>query len=305
MSWIDDKGLGPAPWKYTGSQGPEQWNFSKQSSKLGYINNPHWTDEPASLDKHSPCGYWYNGDPGGPISPTGWNGLFFTVGPIGKGPDGDGTYDFGNFWDATQDPGVPDGSILLVYDYTRITNVYGSFSKNLFVRGVGETPISVYMSGESAYPSLWLNGQSNIIFENLHLIGSGLWHSVISGSSSDVTCIVNKCFLDPINENWCVEDYSAGSLTLRNCKLARYISPPWDNPQFRYCDLSKINLVGVEFYPNLSMTFGHNTGSFSASDYVEDPTVGYGYDYGDLIISDEFLAYYGYCWTNPIPGSCP
>jgi hypothetical protein len=226
--------------------------------------------------------------------PAGWSGSFFTVGPVGKGPDGDGTYDFGNLWDATQDPGVPDGSILLVYDYTRITNAYGSFSKNLFVRGVGETPISVYMSGLSAYPSLWLNGQSNIVFENLHLIGSGLWHSVISGSSSDVTCMINKCFLDPINENWCVEYYSAGSLTLRNCKLARYKESPWDLPQFSHCDLSKMNLVGVEFYPELKTTGGGNTGSFSDPDYVEEPTPGYGYDYGSFVITDAFLAAHGY-----------
>jgi len=60
MSWIDDKGLGPAPWKYTGSQGPEQWNFSKQIAKRGYINNPYWTNDPASLNKHNPCGYWFD-----------------------------------------------------------------------------------------------------------------------------------------------------------------------------------------------------------------------------------------------------
>jgi len=29
--------------------------------KLGYINNPRWTEEPASLTEHSPCGYWFRG----------------------------------------------------------------------------------------------------------------------------------------------------------------------------------------------------------------------------------------------------
>ena len=48
-SWIDEnKGEGP-------------WAFVKQETKLGYLNNPYWTEEPASNNSHSPCGYWIKG----------------------------------------------------------------------------------------------------------------------------------------------------------------------------------------------------------------------------------------------------
>jgi hypothetical protein len=30
--------------------------------KYGYINNPRWTKDPASLSEHSPCGYWWRGE---------------------------------------------------------------------------------------------------------------------------------------------------------------------------------------------------------------------------------------------------
>ncbi|MBW2570356.1 MAG: hypothetical protein JRE47_13590 [Deltaproteobacteria bacterium] len=45
MTWIDDnKGSGP-------------WNFTEQPQKLGYINNPNFTEE--ATPTHSPCGYWF------------------------------------------------------------------------------------------------------------------------------------------------------------------------------------------------------------------------------------------------------
>ena len=49
MSWKDDKDLGPG-----------QWNFTKPTTKLGYINNPRWTRNPASINEHHPCGYWFD-----------------------------------------------------------------------------------------------------------------------------------------------------------------------------------------------------------------------------------------------------
>jgi len=47
MSWKDDKDLGP-------------WDFSKQDDKLGYVNNPEFTEDPNDPDLHEPCGYWYS-----------------------------------------------------------------------------------------------------------------------------------------------------------------------------------------------------------------------------------------------------
>lgn len=45
--WKDNKNLGP-------------WALEKQQNKLGYSNNPRWTDTPTA--KHQPCGYWLNGE---------------------------------------------------------------------------------------------------------------------------------------------------------------------------------------------------------------------------------------------------
>jgi hypothetical protein len=48
MSWITDN-KGQAPWK-----------LAKQPNKLGYMNNPRWTQE--ATPKHNPCGYWRKAD---------------------------------------------------------------------------------------------------------------------------------------------------------------------------------------------------------------------------------------------------
>ena len=36
------------------------WPFTKQPKKMGYVNNPFWTDSPADPNHHNPCGYWYS-----------------------------------------------------------------------------------------------------------------------------------------------------------------------------------------------------------------------------------------------------
>lgn len=36
-----------------------EWNFYRQPDKYGYINNPRWTQEPAHINDHLPCGYWH------------------------------------------------------------------------------------------------------------------------------------------------------------------------------------------------------------------------------------------------------
>jgi len=33
--------------------------YEYEFSKLGYINNPYWTEEPATEEKHTPCGFWF------------------------------------------------------------------------------------------------------------------------------------------------------------------------------------------------------------------------------------------------------
>ena len=75
--WIaENKGAGP-------------WSFAKQEKKIGYLNNPRWTDlltgkqqsdlmvwnpnqSPMSSGnsvKHFPCGYWFNDGPSPPSPP--------------------------------------------------------------------------------------------------------------------------------------------------------------------------------------------------------------------------------------------
>lgn len=52
----------------TDNRGEGPWDFVEQPEKLGYINNPLWTDAPASDVEHEPCGYWFKGSV--PPSPT-------------------------------------------------------------------------------------------------------------------------------------------------------------------------------------------------------------------------------------------
>ena len=44
------------------------WPFTRQVLKLGYINNPFWTETPADSTKHSPCGYWHGGGDLNPVT---------------------------------------------------------------------------------------------------------------------------------------------------------------------------------------------------------------------------------------------
>ena len=61
--WKDNKGLGP-------------WDFTEQSNKWGYLNNPLWSARQDSIDfcekvrvplgssdQHKPCGHVHKGPP--------------------------------------------------------------------------------------------------------------------------------------------------------------------------------------------------------------------------------------------------
>lgn len=46
----------------SGTDAPDDsvWPFKKQTTKLGYQNNPNWVQDATSV--HTPCGYWYEND---------------------------------------------------------------------------------------------------------------------------------------------------------------------------------------------------------------------------------------------------
>jgi len=66
------------------------WPFTPSQGVEGYINNPTWTDEPASANRHHPCGYW-------PIIPTPTEPILKDYGPLyAAGDNGDFQLGFGS-----------------------------------------------------------------------------------------------------------------------------------------------------------------------------------------------------------------
>jgi len=212
-----------------------------------------------------------------PSDPVGWSRKFITVGASGK--------DYTTLSGAVT--AASAGDILLCYG----TGLgAASISKRLFIRGVGASPADTEVAALSPTSCPYL------LVENLSMVAVGDW-GVCIGLYGASLIYLNKCYLNATNSNgMCIASRSAvGQLYVRNVYLNRgtgyaHLSRT-SNPYLIYLDYIYLQ----KSQTNGAITYGAGaTNALAESDNVTTPTANYGYAYGTNIITDAFLARYGY-----------
>lgn len=205
--------------------------------------------------------------------PLGWSGRFLTVG-TGK------QYPVIN----TALAAATNGDMLLVYG-THTATEYWTY-KRVFIRGMGSTPSDTIIYG---FYMLSFGSPANVFIENLTIYPTGNWPKCITifnsakvtankvrlyGSDSDDYAIGGKWF-DPKRDNTTL-------CTFQNCYLYRGYS--------HLCYLNLNNIALIKSQLNNTLNTYNCSGTLSTNDTVTTATVGYGADYGDLVITDLFLS---------------
>jgi hypothetical protein len=271
---------------------------------------PEWRTTPVT-DKHLPCGYWdakqnardarvvFNITP--PVGYDTWTcdgveyqGKIYEFGP-GK------TYE--QFYQASISAGVYNPKLLLFYpgDYygqnpgdAPLSLFHGSSSKfeSWFVRGVG--PIEdIIMHGSNQ--TIMAGGYANTVIEGLHIKQTDYYsfhgYPIFSSGNyypSSEKHIYNKILLSEQETTTHFWQVGFGILDIRYCSILTNATTSmlfWDYPYYGiYNDNTLSSVINTYFAHWAGISNG--SGLPTPLDYVSNPTVGYGHEYGDYLISD-------------------
>ena len=212
-----------------------------------------------------------------------WNGRVETVG-IGK--------DYPNMPAALD--GAKDGSLLLIdsgnYNFDAVDR---SIDRRLILRGIGPLSDSVTFYSEGAAQIIQATSGADLIIENLSIEHTVNWMNCLYVLDS-ATVTANRCQFYTENANC----YTVGSgddtghlntaLTrLSNCKITRGYA------HFHHMDLALVELIKSELNNTLYTYYCAAGHTLSIDDHVTTPTEGYGPEYGDFIITNALLKFFG------------
>lgn len=212
------------------------------------------------------------------VFPRGWSGKFITVGPSGK-----------NYTSlAVAINNAKAGDIILCYGTTDWGSTNVTINKKLFIRGMGAATTDTLITNTSSAWSVSVGTGGDLIIENIELSHGYDWRCCYAITGQGVG-LANKCHFKSLNSNiYPVEGggSNSGPSILRNCKITRGYSH-LHNQNLAYVSLDKVEL-------NNTLRTYQCSGGLALNDAVSVPTAEYGYNYGNLIIKNEFLAYHGY-----------
>ena len=202
------------------------------------------------------------------------NGTLFTgtIITVGSGKD------YENIRLAVEE--APNNSLLLVDPGSWNTegDSFLNINKLIYIRGLGASPEDTIL--RVGYWGILSRSGGHGYYENLTIRIEDDWQRAFSASTGGIVT-ANKVRVLPAN----VYTYSAGYVNIpqdgtfnfKNCYLTK------GHRTFVYCNLSLISLDKVEF--DVTPDSWNCSGSLSG-DYVITPTEGYGYNYGELTITN-------------------
>lgn len=234
-------------------------------------------------------------------------------------------YEFGpgktyeQFYQASISAGVYNPKLLLFYpgDYygqnpgdAPLSLFHGSSSKfeSWFVRGVG--PIEdIIMHGSNQ--TIMAGGYTNTVIEGLHIKQTDYYsfhgYPIFSSGNyypSSEKHIYNKILLSEQETTTHFWQVGFGILDIRYCSILTNATTSmlfWDYPYYGiYNDNTLSSVINTYFAHWAGISNG--SGLPTPLDYVSNPTVGYGHEYGDYLISDwEFGATKTLSWNGGTP----
>lgn len=224
-----------------------------------------------------------------------WNGQdIITVGNMGNLPGSSGClsyYLYPNYSTITEAiAAAPDGTLIFIapgqYNEIFVTN------KRLIFRGLGGSPTDtiIYSFGRPYgynIPVRAIAG-SRVLFENLTIQSLTSWEGSYGYQDANTKAIFNKVFFD-----------HSGSSThaIRGWVNGGLLSGSTTPNEFRYCYITRgynhffyVNRVDIGLYKtqfDQAINYYNSSGTLPPSaDYVITPTEGYGYNYGEFIITN-------------------
>lgn len=159
--------------------------------------------------------------------------------------------------------------------------------KRVCIRGLGDTASQTMLyKNYSNGQMLYVFGGGTAIIENCTLRNDYEWRHALS-IGQDATIVINKCSL--IAGTWSytissMDNTFVGSLQVRYSELRkgyRHVAG--------YGSSYKLNLARISlFRTTLDSAFSsiYTEGNLALADYVATPTEGYGYSYGDFLITE-------------------
>lgn len=209
-----------------------------------------------------------------------WSGRVVTVGPSGKQLTKLPQAGWGD---------IPDIALFLVYPGTYNFNMMSDGAYRGHIRGMGASPTDVlieYTSDNNLWiqdNGLWGTGNWVTVIENVYLGASARGLT----STNYANLIANKCRIDhwnsgrydqgTINGHWSPARQN-GDMQIRHSYLYSASSTV-----LCALNLSRVWLKRTE--SNRSLGTYDCGGSLAESDNVTAPTVGYGYTYGEFLIT--------------------
>lgn len=217
-------------------------------------------------------------------------GQILTVGPSGR--------DFTNPRDAFN--AASNGALVLldpgVYlSMSKDTNdhVYQWLDKKLYWRGLGDAPSDTVLENNTSISGMMISAR-DMLFENLQFnpTSDGLlrYYSPITTG-----LILNKCKITNEREkcNYSVangrHDHSGivdGGIKFLNVDFPDTAYGVFTGPQSQYPVVLDKIYVSKCIIPDNDYYGFYLTGSFALLDYVTSPTIGYGSNYGDFLITE-------------------
>ena len=215
------------------------------------------------------------------ISGAPFTGNIVTIGPSGK--------------DYTSVKGAIDSAVVdtlfLIDAGTYIDTSVIEFKNdiNYYIRGLGNiaTDTIINTTGDS-YNRIFVPLKGRIILENIQ-VGYNQWpiaypHENLGYTTMSESMIINKCIIyhnNGIGFGW------SGTLKTMilnvNYSLSKTSKGDSNWAHFTYVDLSKISLNKTSY--NESWKVLYSSGTLFLDDKAIDGTTGYGYEYGDYIIT--------------------
>lgn len=182
------------------------------------------------------------------------------------------------------------GTLILVYGSVPLyTSTWPSVAE-LFIRGMGDTPTDTVVTcqspGEQGISLFGGSTFSSMIIENLKMTQNTTWGKDFLIWNTTGSLIANKCYFHaPTNiynfgGKW-FDPNARGNIAnvlLQNCTIVRGYA------HFCYLNLNYFSLRKVE--TNGSINNYNTIGTFAINDSKTTPTSGYGYDYGEYLITE-------------------
>lgn len=227
-------------------------------------------------------------------------GTEFTGTIVSVGSDGEYSYDYSD--PATAFSSVAAGTLILIYPGTYYIDGSTQITKNLYVRGMGNstTDVRLEVLDDTTTLELTTTNYTNVLFENFYCRGNhagGGRVLEITYGTTNTNIYLNKMYILGVDagyseiyfyDGW-AHAYSAytGNIYITNSKLGYLTHITRDMYGIGQGNASATYyFVGIEFYNPSSIEPYYVDNAFLPDPhiYVVNPTPGYGYGYGDYLI---------------------